>query len=203
MAGNKNMVYFILYIVLITELLIVITERDELMEVEKVIRDKMVTTLALNYQQDVILSIPTKTSDYNIRPDNFHSVVMIPLGVTSDKEKDNSEYFIDIDETSKTKPSDWPNGGISLENSTDNYKLVKEGGNAIFTAKFTQPGTYVFTAFCKVERILPDYLPKNLLEYLEKQVGEEHLHKKSIPELFEVTAKRQGGLKTKAAEFLF
>ena len=49
MKKNKNVVYFVLYIVILTELLIVITERDELEEVEHQIRDKMLTTLAKMY----------------------------------------------------------------------------------------------------------------------------------------------------------
>jgi hypothetical protein len=55
-----------MYLVLIVELLIVITERDELEEKETLIRDKMLNTLVESYKQPLILSIPQRTSDYNL-----------------------------------------------------------------------------------------------------------------------------------------
>ncbi len=198
---KKNMVYFVMYIVLITELLIVITERDDLQEAENQIRDKMLNTLAEIYKKPILLSIPELYSDYNLANKNPKKVVMTPLGLYSDQEKKNVKFVINLAPKSP-KPIGWPAGGvISGESESDNFKIVKEGGNAIFVAKFKNAGKFKFQAYCEVQRVLPDYLPERLLEELREQIGNTNLHQKSNTVEFTINAKRIGGLKKKAAKW--
>ncbi len=197
---KKNMVYFVMYIVLITELLIVITERDDLQEAENQIRDKMLNTLAQIYKKPILLSIPELYSDYNLGNKTPKKVVMTPLGLYSDQEKKNVTFYIDVAPKSP-KPLGWPEGGITNKDSTKYFKIKKEGGNAIFVAQFRKPGKYKFHAYCEVQRVLPEYLPEHLLKELKKQIGNTNLHQKSNTVEFVVNAKRIGGLKKKAAKW--
>lgn len=197
---KKNMVYFVLYIVLITELLIVITERDELQEVEHQIRDKMISTLAEMYRTPIILSVPDKTSDYNLASKEPKRVVFTPIGLNSEAEKKNVKFFIEMSEGSKL-PRGWPAEGISSDNQTEDFRIETEDGNAVFVANFKNAGNFHFKVKCVVDRILPDYLPEKLLEELKKEIGEANLHQESEPVEFTVNAKRIGGLKKKEVKF--
>jgi hypothetical protein len=199
---KKNMVYFVLYIILIAELLVVITERDELQAVEFEIRNKMLTTLAENYKSDIYLSIPEKESEYSLGAKENVRVVLTPIGLTSEKEKENIEFFIDIAEDSKNIPPNWPKGGINLSTLNEDYNIEKEEGNGVFIAKFSRIGSYKFVAYCQVQRVLPEYLPENLLEELKREVGE-NLIKKSNLEDFIINAKSFGGLEKKEAKIIF
>jgi len=199
---KKNMVYFVLYIVLITELLIVITERDELQEVEHQIRDKMISTLAEMYRTPIVLSVPDKFSDYNLASKEPKRVVFTPIGLNSEEEKKNVKYFISMVEGSKA-PRSWPEGGVSTDNQTENFLIQNEDGNAVFVADFKNAGKFKFAVKCIVQRVLPDYLPEKLLKELKKDIGEANLLQESEPVDFVVNAKRIGGLKKKEAKISF
>jgi hypothetical protein len=201
---KKNMVYFVLYVVLITELLIVITERDELEEKEHSVRDKMLNSLADSYKRPVLLAIPNRRTDYDVgaKENGGAVVVMTPVGLVSDEEKKGVEFYVDVVPGSRT-PSDWPSGGLTSKNGNDVYKLIKtDDGNAQFLAKLSSEGEYSFRAYCKVERKLPSYLPDFLLADLAKRVGEQKVST-SPKEEFLIVAKRQGGVKKQGVEFLF
>lgn len=201
---KKNMVYFVLYVVLITELLIVITERDELEEKEHVVRDKMLNSLADSYKRPVLLAIPNRKTDYDIgaKENGGAVVVMTPVGLVSDEEKKEVEFFIDVAPGGK-QPADWPSGGLTSKTNNGNYKLIKtDDGNAQFIAKLTTEGEFAFRAYCRVERKLPSYLPDFLLADLANRVGEQKIST-SPKEEFSIIAKRQGGVKKQAVEFLF
>jgi len=199
---QKSMIYFVMYLVLIVELLIVITERDELDEKEHLIRDKMLNTLAESYKQPLVLTIPQRTSDYNLKSKEPLKVVLTPVGVVSTSEKKNLEFFINIDKKSRYKPTGWPKGGLTLNNSTKNFKLIRENGNAVFVANFKKEGRYKFTAYCQLEHEFPDYLPAYLLDSLKARVGEFKVAK-SNTEKFSVKASTLGGVKKKRAEISF
>ncbi len=199
---KKNMVYFVLYIILIAELLVVITERDDLQAVENEIRNKMLTTLAENYKRDIFLNIPEKESEYSLGAKEEARVVLTPVGLTSEKEKENLEFFIDIAEDSKNIPPNWPKGGISLNTLNEDYNIEKLEGSGVFISRFSKIGSYKFIAYCQVERVFPDYLTANLLEELKKEVNGDLL-KRSQNEEFIVNAKSFGGLNKKEAKIIF
>ena len=188
---KKNMVYFVLYIVLLSELLIVITERDELQEAENQIRDKMLTTLSELYKQPLMLSVPQKESNFKLGSVEPLRVVLTPSGLVSDNEKQNLTVHIDIDKNSKSRPRDWPEGGIVTGMDNPNYQVVRENGNAIFVANFDRKGDFNFIANCEVERQFPDYLPEKLRNALKEMVGDLKLAK-SNDEGFIVKASETG-----------
>jgi hypothetical protein len=199
---NKSMVYFVMYLVLIVELLIVITERDELEEKETLIRDKMLNTLVESYKQPLILSIPQRTSDYNLNSKEPIRVVLTPAGLVSDLEKKNLEFYLNIDSKSKRKPNNWPENGITLNDSTTHFKMVQENGNAVFIADFKKTGDFIFNAYCTVEREFPSYLPDYLYDSLSARVGEFKIATSDV-ENFKIKVKALGGVKKKRAEISF
>ncbi len=188
---KKNMVYFVLYIVILVELLIVITERDDLEAIEHEIRDKMITSLAKSYKQPLILAIPNKETTFDIKKKEPHNVALIPVGLVNDEEKKNVTYYIDVDGT--RKPPKWPAGGISSINGTDTYAVDLSSGNAVFRMDTKSTGNYKFVAYCEVERVLPEYLPHHLMEMLIAEVGE-YTHAVSDQVKFQVRVTRAKGL---------
>ncbi len=200
---KKNMVYFVLYIVLISELLMVIVERDDLLEQEEAIRDKMLATIAESYKKPVMLIIPEKFSDYNIKNKEPKKVVMTPIGLVSDAEKQNVEYFIEVKKDSKRIPPAWPKGGVTNTSKSEKYFIEKNpDGSAVFNALLTSPGVYSFTAYFRAKRELPNYLPDFLQNELKEMIGE-HLEAISPKAEFTINAKRIGGVKKKEVEFDF
>jgi hypothetical protein len=197
---KKNMVYFVLYILILVELLIVITERDELQEADDLLRDKMLSTLVEMYKQPLLLSIPQRESSYELGSKAPMKVVLTPAGLVSENEKDNLNFVIDV--AGGNRPPGWPAGGITVSNSNDNYKIERENGNAVFIANLKNPGEYKFRAYCEVERELPDYLPPHLIESLKSMVGELKTVQ-SEKEGFSITAKSLGGVQSKKAEVSF
>lgn len=191
-----------MYLVLIVELLIVITERDELDEKEHLIRDKMLNTLAESYKQPLVLTIPQRYSDFSLKSKNALRVVLAPAGLANESEKKNLKFFVNIDKRSKNKPGGWPKEGLSLNNSTKNFKLIREDGNAILIANFKKEGTFKFTAFCQLERVFPEYLPEYLMDSLKVRVGEFKVAKSNLAK-FDVKASTLGGVKKKRAEISF
>ena len=199
---KKNMVYFVLYIVLISELLIVITERDELEAKDHLIRQKMLSTIAESFKRPLVLTVPQKKSDYNIGSEDPIKVVLTPAGLTSSIEKTHIEYYVDLDEKSSKVPPDWPEGGITLGDSTKNFKIIRDNGNAIFMSRFNTEGEYKFKAYCELKRQLPDYLPDFLLDSLKSLIGG-NINAQSNLEEFVVNSKFVGSVKKKRAEVSF
>lgn len=196
------MVYFVLYVVLITELLVVITERDELDAKDYEIRDKMLNTLAESYNQPLILSVPQHKSEYNVGSKDGMRVTLITSGLVTEEERKQQDFFVDISPSSKSIPSDWPRGGISSKNAGRKYRIYRDNGGAVFSAEFSSPGEYTFAAYSMVERRFPLYLPEFLLNTLKEKVGENRIAKSKKTE-FIITAKGAGSVKKKDSEMFF
>jgi hypothetical protein len=203
-GSGAKMLYFVLYVVLITELLIVITERDELEESEMFIRNNMLGSIAASYKAPISLSSTPKFLDYNVAGEGGHeaTIVLSVTGLVSDEEKAGVVYYVNVAPGSKT-PDAWPSGGISSEKGNGKYKLVKsEDGAAKFLATMSAEGDYKFSTYCEVERRWPGYLMGTpLLDSLKVMVGNLKKAKSNI-EIFTISAKRQGGVKKKGAELV-
>jgi hypothetical protein len=171
-------------------------------EKEILIRDKMLNTLVQSYKQPLVLSIPQRTSDYNLNSKEPIRVVLTPAGLVSDAEKKNLKFYVNIDKKSKRIPYSWPSKGISLEDSTSHFKMIKENGNAVFIADFNRSGDYKFNAYCTVEREFPDYLPGYLYDSLSARVGKFKTATSDV-ENFKIKVKALGGVKKKGAEISF
>ncbi len=205
-GSSGKMLYFVLYIVLITELLIVITERDELAENEKLIQEKLIGSIANSYKADVSLSASPKMLDYNIGADDKHNaIVSLELhGLVSEAEKDGVTYTVKVAPGSKA-PEGFPSNGLSSAdgNGNKNFRILKTDGNAKFQAAFISEGDYKFVAQASTKRVLPDYLTESLLNLLKEKIGESGSKEvTSNKEPFEISAKRQGGVKKAGAQLV-
>jgi hypothetical protein len=203
-GSGAKMLYFVLYVVLITELLIVITERDELEESEMAIRNNMLGSIAASYKAPISLSSTPKLLDYNVVTEGEHeaTIVLSITGLVSDEEKAAVVYYVSVAPGSKV-PDAWPSGGITSDKGNGKYKLIKnEDGSAKFLATISSEGDYKFSTYCEVDRKWPGYLENTpLMDSLKVMVGSLKRAKSNI-ETFTISAKRQGGVKKKGAELV-
>ncbi|MCC6549807.1 MAG: hypothetical protein IT279_07030 [Ignavibacteriaceae bacterium] len=196
-SGGK-MLYFVLYVVLITELMIVITERDELEEEEHKIRDKMLKSIAESYKAPLILAAVPKSLDFNVGSQDSKeaTVVLSAIGLVSDEEKTNVEFTVGV--KGSPTPSGWPGELKSTSADTNKtYYVLNDNGTGKFIAKLTSEGDFKFVAQCKVKRSVPDYLTERLKEELMHMIGDLK-EGVSNQEEFTIRAKRQGGVKQAA-----
>ncbi|NUN07641.1 MAG: hypothetical protein HUU54_00520 [Ignavibacteriaceae bacterium] len=202
-SGSK-MLYFVLYVVLITELMIVITERDELEEKEHAIREKMLASIANSYKQPVLLTATPKALDFDITNKDAGSaqITLTTVGLVSDEEKADVEFTVNVARGSQAPPG-WPAGGISCKNpgKSANYKITNINGNGKLELKLTSSGEFNFVAKCTVERKLPGYLPDYLLDDLKTMIGEQKVAV-SNDETFKVSAKAGSGVQRRGVEIL-
>ncbi len=202
-SGSK-MLYFVLYVVLITELMIVITERDELEEKEIAIRDQMLASIATSYKQPVLVTATPKALDFDITNKDAAAaqVTLTTVGLVSDEEKAAVDFSVNVARGSSAPPG-WPAGGIksSEPGKSSNYKVTNVNGNAKVEFKLSSAGEFNFVAKCSVQRKLPGYLPSYLLEDLEKMIGEQKTAV-SNEETFKVSAKAGSGVQRKSFEIL-
>lgn len=200
---KKNMVYFILYVVLITELLIVITERDELDEAQEKVRTEMLKTI---YKEPIQLKVPS-TVDYEIKRDNKFNVIITASGLVSEQEKLEVKYYINIDPVSKNRPSNWPSGGFNSTSIAGTYALEKDSsGNAVFTGALDREGDYVFSVYAEVTRSAPLYmqaLPGLIEEFKLFMEETNQLNVKTQEQKINLHARSLGGVQKSSAEIRF
>ncbi|MFH0733779.1 MAG: hypothetical protein V1773_04290 [bacterium] len=200
---KKNMVYFILYVVLITELLIVITERDELDEAQENVRTEMLRTI---YKDPVEIKVPLSV-DYEIKNQNSFNIVLSASGLVSEEEKQTIKYYIDVDPTSKVRPSNWPSIGLNSTSIAGTYAIEKDSsGNAIFVGSLDREGDYIFNVYAEVTRTAPSYmkaLPGLVEEFKLFMEETNQLNVKTKAALVNLHARRLGGVQTSAAEIRF
>ncbi|MGE5354232.1 MAG: hypothetical protein ACM3Q2_12490 [Syntrophothermus sp.] len=200
---KKNIVYFVLYIVVIMELLVVITERDELDARDHEVRDKMLNTLADAYRQPLVLSVPQKKSEIDLAQKDGIKVILMPVGILSDEDKKNLNFTVDISEKSKLRPAGWPKGGVTINSNNGQFSLTRENGNAVFTAKLDNSGEYTFDAYCTVKRQLPSYLPEYLMDILKEKVGSNMAAESPKVDFAIVATKKNSGVIKKDSEMFF
>ncbi len=203
-SGSK-MLYFVLYVLLLSELMVVITERDELEEQEHAVRDKMLASIAESYKKPIQLTANPKLLDYNVgsKENPSAEVSFSVFGLVSDEEKDGLVFYINA--SGNKAPQGWPSGGINSADAGDGpYKVINNQGAGIFTAGITNEGEFKFTIYCEVKRELPGYLKElpHLYEALKEMIGSMETAK-SDAELFTIMAKRQGGVQKKGLEIEF
>lgn len=206
-GGAGKMLYFVLYIVLITELLVVITERDELQDNEKLIQEKLIGSIATSYKLPFSINVTPRQTDYNLGANEAHdaTVVFETAGLVSDAEKQGALYTVRVAPGSKA-PEGFPSSGLSSDdNGRTNFKIIKENGTAKFLGRFSSEGDYRFIVQAHAKRILPDYLTPNLLDLLKEKIGGEGTLDKEVNSnevSFSISAKKQGGVKKAGAQLV-
>ncbi len=160
------MIYFVLYIVLITELLVVITERDDLHEEEQQIMNGLAGHVRQTLDQSLRIDIPMEAISQAVDPATGKSrfdITLIPKGLVSEVEQKNIQYFVSIPDG--PKPRGWEEN-FSL-NSIDQYseeakfKLHKQSdgfGKLEVLLDRNDPRSINFQAYFTVNRNLPSYI---------------------------------------------
>lgn len=174
----KSMVYFVLYIVVIVEMLIVIKERDELIEKEREIMQKMLNSIAELYTRPVNMQVEDSYS-FNTQKQDSIVITLKTNGLFSDKEKAEVTYAIQNTDKTQKMPG-WTSDVVIADGTTNigdkSYiKPNKDGTASLVIKKFsvTRDQSYDFETYFTVEREVPDYLPEflkvRLLEILKER----------------------------------
>lgn len=186
----KSMVYFVLYIVLLSELLIVITERDEYEEMERKVRDSMVVNIGEALKQPLVLQVDKLTSREKGNKE-YTAVNLKAIGLVSREERNTIKYTINVVKGTRVPPG-WPSDGLTIDNPTEIFKIERDpDGGGKFYIKLDAEGEFKFVAYCEVTRQVPSYLPDFLQAALSEKMGE-HKDAKSENETFNVTVTTKG-----------
>ena len=163
MAAKKISFYFVLYLVVLVELLAVIIERDN-SELELKARLKEFETIQdsviSSYSKPVLLSVQEVTNWLIIGRDSLHILISVS-NLQTPEEKAGVRYFFIDDKTNSIR-------SLDLSIITD-----KKTGNGHFYFKPKNAGTFDFNVFCLVRRKLPKYLPAIILEGIIREIGSE------------------------------
>ena len=163
MATRKISFYFVLYLVVLVELLAVIVERDN-SELELKARLKEFETIQdsviASYSQPILLSVQEVTNWQIIGRDSLHILISVS-NLQTLEEKAGVRYFFVDGKTNSIR-------SLDFSIITD-----KKTGNGHFYFKPKKVGTFNFNVFCLVRRKLPKYLPNIILEGIVKEIGSE------------------------------
>ncbi len=163
MATRKISFYFVLYLVVLVELLAVIVERDN-SELELKARLKEFETIQDSviaaYSQPILLSVQEVTNWLITGRDSLHILISVS-NLQTPEEKAGVRYFFIDDKINSIRSLD--------------FSIVtdKKTGNGNFYFKPKNAGAFNFNVFCLVRRKLPKYLPAIILEGITKEIGSE------------------------------
>ncbi len=141
-------IYFVLYIVIIVELLVVITERDRLLNEAGEAIGKFKDLNEEQYVQKLTLEIPQKTRNFvvpfneSLRATNYFVSNLIPSGLVSKSEQDSIEYIAELTEESQRNFFWLPKRISSNDKETNpNFYISRSevGGISNLFLRFTWP----------------------------------------------------------------
>lgn len=159
MTKHKVPFYFVLYLVVLVELLAVIIERDtnelelkERLKEYETIQDSVISL----YRQPILLTVQEETDWLVSSRDSLH-ILISASNLQTPEEKAGVKYFVKI---------------RSNENSV-HYNIMTDRitGNAHFYLKTNSAGSFSFDAYCLVARKFPKYLPDIVLEGIFNKIG--------------------------------
>jgi len=176
MTRSRVPFYFVLYLVVLVELLAVIIERDST-ELELQARLNEYATIQDSiialYSQPILLDVQEETDWLISGKDSAHVLISIS-NLHTREEKAGVKYYINPDE----------------EGNYYNVIVDKETGNGDFYFKTNTIGTYNFDVYCKLRRQLPRYLPDIIIEGIYAKVGTDYKATSDTVD-FRIKAKRQ------------
>lgn len=163
MKSGKISFYFVLYLVVLVELLAVIIERDN-SELELKARLKEYETIQdsviASYSQPILLNVQKVTNWLITGRDSLHILISVS-NLQTLEEKAAVRYFL-------------------ADNEMNNYRSLefsiitdRKTGNGNFYFKPKRAGTFDFNVFCLVRRKLPKYLPDIILQGIITKIGRE------------------------------
>lgn len=159
MSKHKISFYFVLYLVVLVELLAVIIERDT-NELELKARLKEYETIQDSvislYKQPILLTVQEETDWLVSSRDSLH-ILISASNLQTPEEKAGVRYYVKV---------------RSNENKVY-YNIVTDPttGNAHFYLKTSNAGNFTFDTYCRVTRKFPKYLPDIVLEGIFSKIG--------------------------------
>ena len=176
MTRSRVPFYFVLYLVVLVELLAVIIERDST-ELELQARLNEYATIQDSiialYSRPILLDVQEETDWLISSKDSAHVLISIS-NLHTLEEKAGVKYYINPDE----------------EGNYYNIIVDKETGNGNFYFKTNTNGTYNFDVYCKLRRQLPRYLPDIIIEGIYAKVGADYKATSDTVD-FRIKAKRE------------
>ncbi len=164
MPSRKISFYFVLYLVVLVELLAVIIERDNSeQELKKRLNEyeTIQDSIIASYSVPISLTVQEST-DWLITNQNDSLRILISVSnLQTPEERASVKYFF-VD-TAK-----YGNERQKYLVNTD-----RKTGNGNFYFKSKQGGTFNFNVYCIVQRKFPRYLPKIILEGITRKIGNE------------------------------
>ncbi len=157
MTRSKVPFYFVLYLVVLVELLAIIIERDST-ELELQARLKEYATIQDSiislYSQPILLDVQEEVDWLISSKDSAHVLISVS-NLHTLEEKAGVQYYINAND-----------GGNYY-----NVFVDKTTGNGNFFFKTNKNGIYNFDVFCKLRRQLPRYLPDIIIEGIIAKIG--------------------------------
>jgi len=157
MNRQKVPFYFVLYLVVLVELLAVIIERDST-ELELQARLNEYATIQDSvislYSRPILLNVQEETNWLISSRDSAHVLITVS-NLQTLEEKAGVQYFIKPDK----------------KGNYYNVIVDKKTGNGNFYFKTNKNGIYNFEVYCKLRRQLPRYLPDIIIDGIFAKVG--------------------------------
>ncbi len=164
MPSRKVSFYFVLYLVVLVELLAVIIERDNSeIELKKRLSEyeTIQDSIIASYNEPISLTVQ-KSTDWLItnQNDSLHLIISVSNLQTAEEKASVRYYFVDDKRN---------------ENTASSYSVFtdKKTGNGHFYFNTNSSGTSYFNVYCLVQRKFPKYLPDIILEGIAQKVGDQ------------------------------
>jgi hypothetical protein len=166
----KGGLYFVLYVAVVLEILIVIVDRDEAedqlkQEEARLVqeRDSIAVGLAEIYSRDLVLSSPSEVTvpfvglvsgqGHHLAPEV--SLVFACSGLWTREEIKDLRYSVHSEQTNASA------GPVIVD------PIVGTGRCSV---TFTRPGEYTITATCQTVRAIPSFLPERVRRQIENRL---------------------------------
>lgn len=158
---TKISFYFVLYLIVLVELLAVIIERDtsehstktQLKQYEA-IQDSLIKM----FNQPILISVQDHT-DWTITSNDSLGILISVSELQTPKEKERVKFHLKLKDT----PSPWTGEHIIPDKRT---------GNGTFYFAEKKAGNYTYNIYCTVRRDIPKYLPNIIYKEIVKRLGE-------------------------------
>jgi len=164
MTSPKISFYFVLYLVVLVELLAVVIERDNSeLELKKRLKEyeTIQDSIIASYNEPIRLTVQSVTDWLITNPkDSLHILISISNLQTPEEKASVRYFFIE---------------NADRENNPTKFSVIadKKTGNGHFYFKSNKAGTFDFNVFCLVRRKFPRYLPDIILEGITSKIGDE------------------------------
>ncbi len=158
---TKISFYFVLYLIVLVELLAVIIERDtsEQQTKSRLSQYETVTdSLIKMYQLPILISVQKETN-WTITNKDSLGILISVSELQTPREKEKVKFHLKL----KDSNLPWSSNHVVLDSRTGN-------GSFYFTEK--KPGEYTYNVYCTVHRAIPKYLPNIVYNQIAKKLGE-------------------------------